>query len=174
MSNLRNIKDRINSIKNTQKITKAMKMVAAAKVKKAENAVKTSRPFTLELYKMFSWAYKETMKNKCNKIRTQNSIDNFPVLLEKREIKTVGIVIISSNKGLAGAYCANIVRYSLNLIKKLSEEGKKIKVYIIGQKAIPAIKNAQNQVATLEEEIDNNNLRRCKFKLCLCCSFRFS
>ncbi len=145
MSNLRNIKDRINSIKNTQKITKAMKMVAAAKVKKAENAVKTSRPFTLELYKMFSWAYKETMKNKCNKIRTQNSIDNFPVLLEKREIKTVGIVIISSNKGLAGAYCANIVRYSLNLIKKLSEEGKKIKVYIIGQKAIPAIKNAQNQ-----------------------------
>ena len=50
MANLRNIKDRINSIKNTQKITKAMKMVAAAKVKKAEAAVKASRPFTLELY----------------------------------------------------------------------------------------------------------------------------
>ena len=58
MANLRNIKDRINSIKNTQKITKAMKMVAAAKVKKAENAVKASRPFTLELAKIFKWAYK--------------------------------------------------------------------------------------------------------------------
>ena len=145
MANLRNIKDRINSIKNTQKITKAMKMVAAAKVKKAENAVRTSRPFTLELYKMFCWAYKETLKNKCDKIRTQNNIDNFPALLEKRDVKSVGLVIISSNKGLAGAYCANIVRYSLNLIKKLKSEGKKVCVYLVGQKAAPAIKNAQAQ-----------------------------
>ena len=67
MANLRNIKDRINSIKNTQKITKAMKMVAAAKVKKAESAVKASRPFTLELYKMFAWAYQETLKNQAEK-----------------------------------------------------------------------------------------------------------
>ncbi len=145
MANLRNIKDRINSIKNTQKITKAMKMVAAAKVKKAENAVKASRPFTLELYEMFCWAYKETLKNKCDKIRTENNIDNFPALLEKREVKNVGLVIISSNKGLAGAYCANIVRYSLNLIKKLQNEGKNVCVYLVGQKAVPAIKNAQAQ-----------------------------
>ena len=53
MANLRSIKDRINSIKNTQKITRAMKMVAAAKVKKAESAVKSSRPFTFELYVFF-------------------------------------------------------------------------------------------------------------------------
>ena len=63
MANLRSIKDRINSIKNTQKITRAMKMVAAAKVKKAEAMTKASRPFTLELYKMFCWVYKEAMKN---------------------------------------------------------------------------------------------------------------
>ena len=145
MANLRSIKDRINSIKNTQKITRAMKMVAAAKVKRAENAVKTSRPFTLELYEMFCWAYKETLKNKCDKIKTQNNIDNFPALLEKRDVKSVGLVIISSNKGLAGAYCANIVRYSLNLIKKLKDEGKNVCVYLVGQKAVPAIKNAQAQ-----------------------------
>ena len=145
MANLRSIKDRINSIKNTQKITRAMKMVAAAKVKRAENAVKASRPFTLELYEMFCWAYKETLKNKCDKIKTQNNIDNFPALLEKRDVKSVGLVIISSNKGLAGAYCANIVRYSLNLIKKLKDEGKNVCVYLVGQKAVPAIKNAQAQ-----------------------------
>ena len=145
MANLRSIKDRINSIKNTQKITRAMKMVAAAKVKKAENAVKASRPFTLELYEMFCWAYKETLKNKCDKIKTQNNIDNFPALLEKRDVKSVGLVIISSNKGLAGAYCANVVRYSLNLIKKLKDEGKNVCVYLVGQKAVPAIKNAQAQ-----------------------------
>ena len=146
MANLRNIKDRINSVKNTQKITKAMKMVAAAKVKKAEAAVKASRPFTLELYKMFSWAYQETTKNKCDKIHTKNSIENYPALLEKRDTKSVAVVIISSNKGLAGAYCANIVRYSLNLIKKIIDEGKTPKIYLIGQKAAPAIKTAQKQL----------------------------
>lgn len=144
MANLRNIKDRINSIKNTQKITKAMKMVAAAKVKKAEYAVKSSRPFTLELAKMFYWTYLETLKNKCEKIKTKEHIDNYPALLERREIKKTGVVIVSSNKGLAGAYNANIVRFSLNLIKKLKEENKEVVVYLVGQKAIPAIKNAQS------------------------------
>ena len=146
MASLRNIKDRINSIKNTQKITKAMKMVAAAKVKKAENAVKASRPFTFELYKMFCWAYKQTLKDKCEKIKTEHSIDNYSALLCKREIQTVGVVVISSNKGLAGAYSANIVRCALNLIKKFKNEGKKVKVYLVGQKAVPAIKNAKSRL----------------------------
>ena len=123
-----------------------MKMVAAAKVKKAESAVKASRPFTLELYKMFSWIYQETLKNKCEKIQTENSIDNYPALLQQREINTVGIVVISSNKGLAGAYCANIVRHSLNLIKEFKDQGKEVLVYLVGQKAVPAIKNAQKQL----------------------------
>ena len=144
MANLRNIKDRINSIKNTQKITKAMKMVAAAKVNKAEYAVISSRSFSLELAKMFYWTYLETLKNKCEKIKTKEHIDNYPALLERREIKKTGVVIVSSNKGLAGAYNANIVRFSLNLIKKLKEENKEVVVYLVGQKAIPAIKNAQS------------------------------
>ena len=146
MANLRSIKDRITSIKNTQKITKAMKMVAAAKVKKAESAVKASRPFTLELYKMFSWVYNESLKDKLEKVKTENSLENYPALLEKRDVKSVGLVVVSSNKGLAGAYCANIVRYSLNKIKELNAQGKKVKVYFVGQKAVPAVKNAQNQL----------------------------
>ena len=146
MANLRSIKDRITSIKNTQKITKAMKMVAAAKVKKAENAVKASRPFTIELYKMFSWVYEEALKHNIEKIKTSSGLENYPALLEKRDVKSVGLVIISSNKGLAGAYCANIVRYSLNMIKELRAQGKKVVVYFVGQKAVPAIKNAQKQL----------------------------
>ena len=146
MANLRSIKDRITSIKNTQKITKAMKMVAAAKVKKAESAVKASRPFTLELYKMFSWVYSESLKDKLEKIKTENSLENYPALLEKRDTKSIGLVIISSNKGLAGAYCANIVRYSINMIKDFNSKGIKVNVYFVGQKAVPAIKNMQKQL----------------------------
>ena len=153
MANLRSIKDRITSIKNTQKITKAMKMVAAAKVKKAESAVRASRPFTLELYKMFSWVYKESLKDSLDKVSVQNSLENYPELLRKKEVKSVGLVIVSSNKGLAGAYCANIVRYSLNMIKEFKEQGKKVKLYFVGQKAVPAIKNAQKQ---LDFEIRKN------------------
>ena len=145
MASLRNIKDRISSIKNTQKITKAMKMVAAAKVRKAENAVRASRPFTIQLYKMFSWAYKQTLTDKVEKVKVENNIDNYPELLKEREIKSVGIVVVSSNKGLAGAYCANVARYAINMIKKFTAEGKKVKVYLIGQKVVSPIKHAQNK-----------------------------
>ena len=146
MANLRSIKDRINSIKNTQKITKAMKMVAAAKVKKAENAVRASRPFTIELSKIFRYAYKEANKTQHNKVTAKENLENYGELLKKREIKNVGLVIISSNKGLAGAYCANIVRYATNMIKEFNSQGKKVKVYLVGQKAAPAIKNLKNQI----------------------------
>ncbi len=145
MANLRSIKDRITSIKNTQKITKAMKMVAAAKVKKAENAVKSSRPFTINLYKMFCWVYNEASKNQLDKVNTTNGINNYPELLKKRDVKTVGLVIVSSNKGLAGAYSANVVRYSINMIKKLRSENKNVIVYFVGQKAVAPIKNVQKQ-----------------------------
>ncbi len=145
MASLRNIKDRITSIKNTQKITRAMKMVAAAKVKKAENAVKTSRPFTFELYKMFSWIYEHVKSDEIDNSKNCTGLENYSALFEKREVNTVGIVVVSSNKGLAGAYCANIVRYALNLIKKYTSEGKKVCVYLIGQKALPSMKSAQSK-----------------------------
>ena len=152
MANLRNIKDRITSIQNTQKITRAMKMVAAAKVKKAENAVKMSRPFTFELYKMFTKVFKALSDCPLEKVNTERAIDNYPELLAKREIKTVGFVVMSSNKGLAGAYSANIVRFTLNEIKKALDEGKKVKLYLAGQKAYPALKNAARN---LDFEIKN-------------------
>lgn len=141
MANLRNIKDRITSIQNTQKITRAMKMVAAAKVKKAENAVKMSRPFTFELYKMFSKILSHT-HTKFENLKIKRDIDNYPKLLEKREVKTVGLVVMSSNKGLAGAYSANIVRYTLKEIKKHRDEGKNVILYLVGQKAFAPLKNA--------------------------------
>lgn len=146
MSNLRNIKDRIKSIQNTQKITRAMKMVAAAKVKKAENSVKMSRPFTFELYKMFSKVFKAVSKGTFEPVNTERAIDNYPKLLEKREINTVGFVVMSSNKGLAGAYSANIVRFTLNEVKKALGEGKKVKLYLAGQKAYPALRNATHSL----------------------------
>ncbi len=158
MANLRSIKDRITSIKNTQKITKAMKMVAAAKVKKAENAVRASRPFTLELSKIFRFVYKEVSKSETDKTKTKEILENYSELLSKRDIKSVGIVVISSNKGLAGAYCANVIRYATNMIKQFTEEGKSVKVYLVGQKAVPSIKNLQKLVGFEIRKVYSNIL----------------
>lgn len=148
MANLRNIKNRISSIKNTQKITRAMKMVAAAKVKKAEAAVKLSRPFTYELFRMFIKTYDEIKNNgtKLEEIKVKNAIDNYPELLNSREVNTTALVVISSNKGLAGAYSANIVRFTLNKIKELNAQNKKVSLYLVGQKTVAPIKNAKRNL----------------------------
>ncbi len=140
MANLRETKDRIKSVKNTQKITRAMKMVAAAKVKKAENAVKMSRPFTLELFKTFVEIYNSIDDKKFEKVEAKNPLYNYPILLQERETKTLGLLIVSSNKGLAGAYTANLVRYVEKEIKKANKDGLKVKVFLLGQKAEAPIK----------------------------------
>ena len=140
MSNLRETKDRIKSVKNTQKITRAMKMVAEAKVKKAENAVKMSRPFTLELFRTFIEIYNSIDDKNFEEIKCDNPLDNYPILLQEREVKSVGILIISSNKGLAGAYNANLVRYASKIIKHLNKKGINVKVFLVGQKAEAGIR----------------------------------
>jgi len=142
MPSLRETKDRIQSVKNTQKITRAMKMVAAAKVKKAENAVKASRPFAMELFKTFYEIYNSIEDKNFSKdgIKVKNPLDNYPVLLEARQIKTIGLVVVSSNKGLAGAYTANLVRFAAKEIREANKNNIKVKIFLIGQKAEASIR----------------------------------
>lgn len=140
MANLKDIKNRIQSVKSTQKITRAMKMVAAAKVKKAENTVKMSRPFTNELTAMFKKLLMSVGSYSAQSLKIKLPIDNYPELLQVREIKTVGLLVITSNKGLAGAYNANVVRKTLQTIKAYKEQGIETVLFIVGQKGISTLK----------------------------------
>ena len=140
MANLKDIKNRIQSVKSTQKITGAMKMVAAAKVKRAESAVKASRPFTIELNSMFAKLLNSIGNITDKNINTKNSVDNYPCLLKVRPVDEVGLLVITSNKGLAGAYNANIVRKTLKLIEEYSAKGIKSKLFIVGQKGLSVLK----------------------------------
>lgn len=140
MTNLKDIKNRIQSVQSTQKITRAMKMVAAAKVKKAENTVKASRPFTAELSSMFRKLLASVGTYSSQSLKIKSAIDNYPELLQVREIKTVGLLVITSNKGLAGAYNANVVRKALQTIKEYETQGIKTVIYIVGQKGISTLK----------------------------------
>ncbi len=140
MANLKKIRTRINSIKSTQKITKAMKMVASAKVKKFENRVKASRPFTYELEKVFYRLLHSVNDLEIKQTDFKEPLNNYPVLLKERPIKTVGLLIITSNKGLSGAFNANVVRYTLKTIKEYKEKGINCELFIVGQKGNNALK----------------------------------
>lgn len=141
MPNLKDIKSRISSVQNTKKITKAMKMVAAAKVKKAENTVKAARPFSDELLFLFRKMLATVGEYSTSGLKIEKALDNYPALLEKREVKTEGMLVITSNKGLAGAYNANVIKSTLVRIKENDANGIKTIIYPVGQKAVSAFKH---------------------------------
>lgn len=145
MANLKLIKNRINSIKSTQKITRAMKMVASAKVKKSENKVKASRPFTFELEKVFYRLLHSVNEIEVKETNFKEPLNNYPVLLKERPIQKVGLVIMTSNKGLSGAFNANVVRYTLKTIQEYSEKGIGCELFIIGQKGYSALRRQTDE-----------------------------
>jgi len=140
MPNLKLIKNRIKSVKNTQKITQAMKMVAAAKVKKAENQVKSSRPFSNELARSFTKLIASKPEIDKEKVISLNPLDNYPELLKQRKLQTVGLMVITSDKGLAGAYNANVVRKAVSRAREILREGLNVKLFILGTKGVQSLK----------------------------------
>ena len=141
MPNLKDIKSRINSVQNTKKITKAMKMVAAAKVKKAEYTVKAARPFSDELLHLFRKMLGTVSEYSSSGLKVERALDNYPELITPREVKAEGLLVITSNKGLAGAYNANVIKAAYKRIKENKLNGIKTYIYPVGQKAVSAFKH---------------------------------
>jgi len=148
MPNLKHIKTRIKSVQNTQKITQAMKMVAAAKVKKAENQVKASRPFSNELARAFTKLIAAKPEIDKEKVTSLNPLDNYPELLKQRKLETVGLMVITSDKGLAGAYNSNVVRKAVSRVREILREGLNVKLFIVGTKGIQSLK--KHNIETLK------------------------
>lgn len=144
MANLKDIKNRIQSVENTKKITRAMKMVAAAKVKKAESTVKSARPFATMLVDVFKRMLSACGTCESSELNLKSAIEDYPALLTKRQVDSVGLLVITSNKGLAGAYNANIIRHTLKAIKEYEEKDITPHLFIVGQKGISSIKRKLN------------------------------
>lgn len=120
MANLKEVRNRIASVSSTQQITKAMKMVSAAKLKRATNAIIQLRPYAEKL--------KEMLANLSASLE-----DGSSPFLEERVPKRVLIVVVSSNRGLAGAFNTNVVKTTNNLIaEKYSDQLKAGNVSIVG------------------------------------------
>ncbi len=125
MPNLKAIRDRIKSIKNTKKITEAMRLVAAAKVRRAQEQVIATRPFADRLAQVL-YGLAE---------RLQFESVDLP-LLQQREVKTVGLLVISGNRGLCGSYNTSIIKRAETRARELTEQGIDYKYILIGRKAI--------------------------------------
>ena len=125
MANLKAIRRRIKSVQSTQKITRAMRMVAAAKVRRAQARTMAARPFTQRVIRMLREIVREVADIDLNEIP----------LLRRREIKTIALLVITSDRGLCGSYNSTILRNSLERIRTLEAEGKKVKVIRVGLKA---------------------------------------
>jgi F-type H+-transporting ATPase subunit gamma len=125
MASLKALKIRINSVKSTQKITKAMKMVAAAKLKRAQEAAEASRPYAERLESVVSSiASKVTVGPQSPKLLAGTGKDDVHLF-----------VVCTSDKGLAGAFNTNIVRLARRRAEELKAAGKTVKFYTIGKKA---------------------------------------
>ncbi|MEM1172638.1 MAG: F0F1 ATP synthase subunit gamma [Cyanobacteria bacterium P01_H01_bin.35] len=125
MPNLKAIRDRIKSIKNTKKITEAMRLVAAAKVRRAQEQVIATRPFADRLAQVL-YGLAE---------RLQFESLDLP-LLQQREVKTVGLLVISGNRGLCGSYNTSIIKKAETRARELREQGINCKYILVGRKAI--------------------------------------
>lgn len=124
MANLKAIRDRIQSVKNTKKITEAMRLVAAAKVRRAQEQVIATRPFADRLAQVLYGL----------QTRLQFEDVNLP-LLRKRDVQTVGLLVVSGDRGLCGGYNGNVIRRAENRAKELQAEGLNYRFILVGRKA---------------------------------------
>ena len=129
MASLKSLKLRIGSVKSTQKITKAMKMVAAAKLRRAQAGAESGRPYSTRL--------SETVSRLVS--RVQVGPDSPPLIRGTGKDDTHLIVVVTSDRGLAGAFNTNIIRAVRRKAQELVAEGKTVLFYIVGRKGRPAI-----------------------------------
>jgi F-type H+-transporting ATPase subunit gamma len=123
MAGGREIKTKIKSVQNTRKVTRALEMVSASKIRKAQERMKASRP------------YARAMKQMIGHLAQANSEYKHPYLIQRESIKRVGYIIVSSDRGLAGGLNNNLFRKLLGEIRKWHEQGVEVDVVTIGQKA---------------------------------------
>ncbi|MDR7133394.1 F-type H+-transporting ATPase subunit gamma [Lysobacter niastensis] len=123
MAGGREIKTKIKSVQNTRKVTRALEMVSASKIRKAQDRMKVSRP------------YARVMKQVIGHLAQANSDYQHPYLVERQDVKRVGYIIVSSDRGLAGGLNNNLFRKLIGEFRKWQEQGVEIDVVTIGQKA---------------------------------------
>jgi len=132
MANLKQIRRRITSVKGTQKITKAMKMVAASKLRKAQNAIVTARPY--------AYAIRSLIRRLVDESGYQH-----PLMVAHEEKKTIAVLVLTSDRGLCGGFNSNILRHAYNVMRAKGDRYD-IKLLCVGKKAVDYFKHRKVEI----------------------------
>ena len=132
MANTKDIRRRIRVVKSIEKITNAMKMVAAARLKKAQGRAESARPYAEKMHEVMG-----------NLARAAGEVDH--PLLEVREVRNVAFVIIGADRGMAGSYNGNVMNKALREIQKY--DAQSVKLVLIGRKAVGFFKKKPYEIA---------------------------
>jgi F-type H+-transporting ATPase subunit gamma len=128
MASQKDIKDRISSVKNIRKITRAMEMVAAARLRRAEQRIEQLRPYADAIRKMTRRA-----------TQAAENIPNLPLLQEHENVERVGLLLVTGDRGLAGAFNSQIVRAGNRRSREIEEEGPDVGWYASGRRGVSSI-----------------------------------
>jgi F-type H+-transporting ATPase subunit gamma len=131
----KDIKSRIGSVKNIRKITRAMEMVAAARLRRAEQRIEALRPYANAIRRMTRRA-----------TEAAENIPSLPILQEHDEIRRVGLLLVTGDRGLAGAFNSQIIRAGNRRARELQDEGKQIVWFASGKRGVSSLKFRQIDV----------------------------
>jgi F-type H+-transporting ATPase subunit gamma len=124
MAKGRELKGRIKTVENTRKITRTMEMVATSKMKRAQDRVVAARPYALALADVISSLYSSDLA------------ERFPLLRQPTQARRVALIVLTSNRGLAGGFNSNLIKAARVQIAELEKAGTKVEVHVIGKKGI--------------------------------------
>lgn len=140
MAGAKEIRSKIASIKNTQKITRAMEMVAASKMRKTQERMRASKPYASKIY--------DVVKH----IARANSEYHHP-FMTKRDIKRVGMIVVTSDRGLCGGLNANLLREAIGTMRPWHTEGKEVDLCVIGRKGQAFFKRVGGHVIASADQL---------------------
>jgi F-type H+-transporting ATPase subunit gamma len=132
----KDVKSRIGSVKNIQKITRAMEMVAAARLRRAEQRIEALRPYASAIRRMTRQA-----------AEAAQNVPNLPILSEHESERTVGLLLVTADRGLAGAFNSQIVRAGVRVAADHEREGRELVWYASGRRGVSSLAFRGNEIA---------------------------
>ena len=143
MAKGREIKGRIKSVENTRKITRTMEMVATSKMKRATDRVAAARPYAQSLASVIADLY------------TPELAERFPLLRQPAREARAGVLLLTANRGLAGAFNANLLREARALLTRLERQGTEVELHVVGRKGIGYFRYVGRQLAGSRTDISD-------------------
>ncbi len=143
MAKARELKGRIRSVQNTRKITRTMEMVATSKLKRAQDRVGAARPYADRLGEVIS------------RLLTPELATRYPLLRQPETVQRAAVLMLTANRGLAGAFNANLIRETRTLLGRLTDQGAAVELHAVGKKGINFFRFTAQELASSRADLSD-------------------